>query len=150
MVDELKFEEVNLNDIKPVEAKPTFDAKQYDGARVKIAEIKQLWQDSHYINGTYDPNMTEKHPFIEVTTEVVDTVGEGEKKIEVRAKARFSLQQDEKGNLIISKHPKGKLWKFMRKMGVDKLENLKGKMVTLTTEPSKDENDDRVWLRIVV
>lgn len=149
-IEKLTAEEFDLNAIKPVEAKVLFDAKKYDGARVKIADVRQVWQDSHYVNGTFDAVKTVKLPFIEVTTDVIDVVGVGEARTEIRTKARFSLQQDDKGNLVISKHPKGKLWKFMRKMGVDKLEDLKGKMVTLTAEPSKDENDDRLWLRIVV
>lgn len=150
VVEELKYDSVDLNNIKPVEPKTLFDATKYDGMRVKIAEIKQIWVDSHYVDGSYDATATVKTPFIEVVTEVVDTIGEGEGKNEIRASARFTLQKDESGNLVISKHPKAKLWKFMRKMGVTTLENLKGKLVTLTTEPSKDENDDRVWLRIVV
>lgn len=149
-IDELRDGTADLDKIKPVEPKVLFDAKKYDGARVKLADVKQIWQDSHYVNGTYDANKTVKLPFIEITTEIVDTVTSGDQKSEIRAKARFSLQQNDKGELVISKHPKGKLWKFMRKMGVEKLDDLKGKMVTLTTEPSKDENDDRLWLRIVV
>lgn len=141
---------VDLNNIKPVEPKALFDAKKYDGVKIKIAEVNQVWEDSHYIDGTYDATKIVKLPFVYVVTEVVDVIGEGEEKREIRVKARFSLQQDDNGNLVISKHPKGKLWKFMRKMGVDKLQDLKGKIVSLTTEPSTDPNDDRVWLRIVI
>ena len=149
-LDEKEKEAVDLNKIKPVEPKALFDAKKYDGARVKIAEVKQVWEDSHYIDGTFDATKTTKLPFVYVITEVFDVIGEGEERREIRTKARFSLQQDDKGNLVISKHPKGKLWKFMRKMGVDNLDALKGKMVTLTTEASKDETDPRLWLRIAI
>ncbi len=150
-VEPLKENEiVDLNSIKPVEPKVLFDAKKYDGARIKIAEVKQVWEDSHYIDGTFDATKTQKLPFVYVITEIVDVIGEGENRKEIRTKARFSLQQNDKGELVISKHPKGKLWKFMRKLGVEKLEDLKGKMVTLTTEASTDPSDDRVWLRIAI
>jgi len=50
---------------------------------------------------------------------------------------------------VISKHPKASLYAYMKKMGADKLSDLIGKMVTLTTVPAKDPEDDRRFLQIV-
>jgi hypothetical protein len=139
----------NIDDIKVVESTPLFDARQFDGAKVKIESVVQSVVDSHYIDGVYNANKTIKSPVIEVETEPVTTIKtiEGEKQVKV--KQRFSLQEVN-GQVVISKNPKAKLWKFMRKMGVEKPSELKGKTVTLTAEPSTDPEDDRLWLRIVV
>ena len=139
----------NIDDIKVVESTPLFDARQFDGAKVKIESVVQSVVDSHYIDGVYNANKTIKSPVIEVETEPVTTIKtiDGEKQVKV--KQRFSLQEVN-GQVVISKNPKAKLWKFMRKMGVEKPSELKGKTVTLTAEPSTDPEDDRLWLRIVV
>lgn len=139
----------NIDDIPVVESTPLFDAKEFEGKRVKIEKVTQIVADSHYIDGAYDANKTVKVPMIEIETEIVSTVSTKEGPKEIRAKHRFSLQEIE-GKVVISKNPKAKLWKFLRKMGVDKPSLLVGKTITLTAEPSKDENDDRTWLRIVV
>lgn len=146
---EISFENIDIDSIETVESAPQFDAKEFDGTRVKIADIKNIVVDSHYVDGSYNSEKTVKQPMIEVTTEPVKVIDTEDGPKDIIARERFTLQEVD-GKLAISKHPKAKLWKFMRKMGVAKLSDLKGKIVTLTAEPSKDPNDDRYWLRIVV
>jgi hypothetical protein len=65
---------------------------------------------------------------------------------------RFNLQSEIKDDgteeVYISKHPKASLWKFMRKLEVDTLSEIKDKLVTITTTPSKKDGDDRLFLTI--
>jgi len=58
-------------------------------------------------------------------------------------------QSEQRPNPVLSRHPKASAWAFCRKMGANNLTELKDKIVTLTTVPSKTEGDDRVFLRIV-
>jgi len=72
------------------------------------------------------------------------------KPLVVRERFNLQKQQKEDGSFeeIISKHPKAALWQFMRKLEVLTLPEMKGKLVTITTVPSKKENDDRLFLTI--
>lgn len=155
MMEDLIKTEVDLSSIKGVVPKPTFDAREFEGVRTKIAEVRTIIVDSHYVDGNYTADKTTKIDVLEIETEgvteldVEDENGIKSKK-KITARQRFNLQRDSGNNLIFSKHPKAKLWKFMRKLGVEHINDMKGKYVTLTTEASKDDNDDRVWLRISV
>ena len=149
----VEFDNENIDEIPIIEPQAAFDASQYEGARIKIATVKQIIVQSHYIDGEYKADETVDAPVIEIETESLGEweTAEGKKPITVRA--RFNLQEktgeDGKKQVVISKHSKAALWKFMRKHGVIKPSDLIGKLVTITTEPSKDENDDRTWLRVV-
>ena len=145
----LTTEEVNLDDIEGTEPKPMFDARKYDGSRVKIASATTKVIDSHYVDGKYDSNQTVKQDVLIIETEPVEILKMEDGDKPICANAKFNLVRGEDGKLSYSKHPKGALHKFMRKMGVAKISELVGGIVTLTVEPSKDEGDDRVWLRIV-
>lgn len=140
----------DIDNIEVRDSVPLFDARKFEGKRVKIDKVYQDVIDSHYVNGVYEKNMTVKQPVIIVETEVVETIKLGEGDVDIRVKERFALQTANDGRVVISKNPKAKLWRFMRKMGATKPSELKGRIVTLTTEPSKDENDDRVFLKIVI
>ena len=87
-------------------------------------------------------------------------------KLEITVELNFQNKKDEYGTLIMqdfnisgvvekrpipvmSKAPKAGLWKFCRKMGVTNYKDLQGKIVTLTTTPSKKEGDDRIFINIV-
>lgn len=165
---EAKIIERNLDDIEAVTPKSSFDALAYEGKRVKIADVKELEVPDFYTGdgGSYNENSTAKKHVILITTEPLkkldaegnftnelytyfDDVAEVEKNVTVTVK--LGLKYDvTNSKWIISKHPKAKLWKFMRKMGVEKLSALKGKLVTLTAEPSSNPEDDRSYLRIAL
>jgi len=159
----------NLDNIPIVDsATELFDAAPYEGKRVKIASIKKIFVTNFYPDGkNYDANSQEKMWKVELETEPIkelDDNGEftdkvltyekdGEQK-NITVTARFNLQEKTnestgKKEIVISKHPKAKLFAFMRKMGAETLNELKGKLVTLTVVPSTIEGDDRVFLRLV-
>jgi len=162
---------MTTNDIDNISAKMPksgFDSVAYEGKRVKIARVEKIQVINKYTgpNGAYNAAETEAKTWkIEIETESLpklDADGnfttdlyvyhdelEGKDK-HITVTARFGLSQDEAGEWVISKHPKAKLWKFMRKMGVEKLSQLLGKHVTLITEPSTDQSDDRSYLRIAI
>lgn len=142
--------QMNLSDIAIVEPKQVIDVDKYEGTRVKIAKVEMQWVDSHYINGEYAPDTTEKAPFLFVETEALDNIPQQDGTTKpLVVKQRFSLQKGENGKPVISKHSKAKLWKFMRKYGANTPQELVGRIVSITTEPSKNPDDDRKWLRIV-
>lgn len=151
----------NIDEIEAVEAGSLVNFTGYEGMRVKIVEVKEKevvdpWTGPEDATGkpTYNQASTEKKHQIEVETEqlpIIDAEGNvledketiGDKPLTV--KSSFNLKK-ENDRWVISKAPSAALWKFMRKLGVTKLSELKGKTVTLTTDTS---DDGRVWLRIV-
>ena len=147
--------EDNLN-VPIVDATQVFNPKEFEGKKVKIAKVWRDRIDSHYVDGEWNANKTQKAPVVFVETEPVSkiTLGDGTEK-EVVVKHRFYLQSrvnsvTKEKEVVISKSPTAKLWKFMRKIGANELNEIQDKMVTLTIEPSKEPDDDRLFLRIVV
>jgi hypothetical protein len=167
--------ERDLDAIVTKTPKPTFDANAYEGRKVKIDKVEEIETINHFVRWNpelkvwestdkYNSESTKKVHGIKITTEPLKKIDEGgnfsnelyEFKDDVTGDVKhiqitemFSLKQD--GNdWVISKHPKAKLWKFMRKMGIEKLSELKGKYVTLKTEASNNSEDDRSYLRIIV
>lgn len=164
-------QQLDIDNIPIVEPKSLIDVTGYEGKRFPIDTVERIEVIDYYngptddgSNTAYNPNSTEKKFVIEIKTvplpeldengEPTDNMvdlGDG-KKLTVNARFNLKKEMDEKTgqvNWVISKHPKANLWKFMRKFKVDKLGDLKGKFVTLTTVPAADENDDRLFLRIV-
>lgn len=148
--------EDNLENIRGAEPKQLVDAKKYEGSKVKIARVEQKELETHWIEGVFLANETIKVPGLEIETEPLDELlmSDGTKK-PLTVKAQFNLQkivnpETKKEEIVFSKHPNSKLWKLMRKLGVTKLSEIKGKFVTIVTEPSKDPADDRLWLRISI
>jgi hypothetical protein len=158
----------DLDKIEKKTPKPAFDAKAYEGKRVRIASVTEKEVIDFYTgeNGTYNEKSTAKKHEIQIETEPLPKLDEAgnfttelysyfdelegkEKNITVIAKLGLKFDKETK-DWIISKHPKANLWKFMRKMGVDKLSELKNKYVTLTAKPSTNPEDDRSFLVIVL
>jgi len=104
---------------------------------------------------TYNPKSTEIAQVIVIETERIPELdAEGkptEKLTNITVKRTFNLKKevDDAGKVqwVISKHPKAKLWGFMRNMEVKKLSDLIGKFVVLGTTPDK-VNPEKFWLRI--
>lgn len=172
-------------DMPIVDKASGFNARPYEGKRVKIARVERIWAQNVFPDGkTYTPESKEMMWKVQIETEpikelddkgefidkVIEIVNDKKEKKNITVTTEFNLQSEtndagdivmgkyhnditnqdeERPNPVISRHPKAALWAFMRKIGVEKLADLKDKIVTLTTVPSKKENDDRVFLRIV-
>ena len=139
-----------LGNIEVIEPKSSFDASKYEGQRVKIASVEKIEKESHWIDGVYDANKTVKIPAVEVKTEPLDELPQPDGSTKpLTVTRRFNLQEqvqpDGSKKIVISKHPKATLWAFMRKLGVQKIPDMIGKIVTIITEADDEGN---LWLRI--
>lgn len=149
------MEESNLN-IPLVEPAALFDANKYNGRKVKIEKVERIRRKNFYPDGTnFDPESTLTVPGVKITTEVLETITKKDgTKIPITVNQEFSLQEREKEDgtkeVVISKNPNTKIWKLMRALGADTLDELKGKLVKLTAVPDKDPASDRLYLKIVI
>lgn len=178
-VEEVEMDSVesvvdDIDKIKVKEPAQMIDAESYKGYKVKLQRV-EIIDAINWYNGkvdssgrpTYNANSTEMMKKVEISTyplKVLDKEGnqtskilmrkdENDNEIPITVNARFNLQKEEKDGKvewIISKAPRAKLWAFMRKMGATKLSELKEKIVLLDVQPSQDENDNRMWLRISI
>ena len=69
--------------------------------------------------------------YVKVESAVIETIGEGEKAIELRASRILGLQQDEKGNIGWGEDTKTA--QYLKKMGVAHYKELAGKEVVIQT-----------------
>jgi len=153
-----------LDDVPVVEKKPFINQEAYQGKKVKIAKVEIKEEINFYPDGkTYDPKSQEKGFRLYVISEPLKVLDEEEnftdKLLEyeqdgeiknIAINARFNLNTGEDGKPEISKHPKGKLWAAMRKLGATKLSEMIGKFVMLDLELSKIEGDDKKYLRLAI
>lgn len=165
-------------DIPIVEGAGKFNPDLYEGLRIAIANVTKKQVVDFFPRTTDNPDgefkadsvimktiiEIETMPLCEMekdaqgfgksTGKVIEMHQEDGSIKNITVRHRFNLQEtvNDKGvkEVVISKHPKALLWAFMRKMGVMKLSDLKGKLVTLTSKPSTKEGDDRKYLKIVV
>lgn len=157
----------DLNQIPVVEKTSGLDISKYEGKRIRIAKVTPVWAINYYPDGeTFNQDSTEKVLKLEIETESLKELDKDgnftekdleydkdgiKKKVTVTTRLAFQPEiKDGKITWVISKHPKAKLWGFMRKMGVIIPQELTGKIVTLTVEPSKKPGEDRKYLRIVM
>lgn len=156
---------IQLGDIPAVDPKSSLNLANYEGKKVAIGEIVIKLEKNWYPDGqVYNPNSTEKMYRVYIYSEplpLLDDHGnivpgkflqveKNGKNEAIRVHTRFNLNTNSlDGKPEISRHPKAKLWAFIRKMGAQNLNELTGKLVLLALEPSKDENDDRKFLKIV-
>jgi hypothetical protein len=156
-----------LDKIPVVEKTAGIDVSNYEGKRVRIAKATPIWAINYYPDGeNFKADSTEKVLKLELETEPLkelDANGnftekdltyekDGVKKT-ITVNTRLSFQpevKDGKTNWVVSKHPKAKLWAFMRKLGATIPQELIGKIITLTVEPSKKPGDDKKYLRFVL
>lgn len=119
--EELGSEDINLADVKPLESQG-IDFNKYDKKEVVLDDAIVMKVKSQYNEVGY-------HWVLKIQSEVLETYGEGEDKIEFRASELFNLIQDKEGKLI--GFPTGdasNLVKFLKDIGIkdmDKFENLK-------------------------
>jgi len=161
----------DIDSLETREPKKQFNPDLYQGEKIKLLkpQIKEVidWYTGEETGDgkrAYNPDSKEKKKVVEIQTENLQELDKdgtktgkdlkfGENFISV--KQQFNLKKElnietEKEEWVISKHPKAALWKFMRKMGVEKLSELEGKIVIITTVPSNNEDDDRKYLKIVI
>ena len=170
-----KVLDLDGSQVPVVEGSGGFNASLYVGKKVRIARYEIREEIDFYPNGKdYSADSKEKcfkvYIFTEKLKELVlkdpanpteaDSWLFGDKLVEfskddgviknIEVHARFNLQKSAEGKPEISKKPLAKCWQFMRKIGANNLNELKGKLVMLDVETNKnDPTDDRKFLRIV-
>jgi hypothetical protein len=152
-----KMENQNLDNIGPVQS-ATVDLAKYDKQTTTIekAEVTQLpSQFTPLIPGTQQHYM---QWVLKVSSVVLESIREGEDKIEFRATEVFNLVQDDKGNLKGFPTGEGaKLMKFLKDLKVpspDHLKSLseviaavKGKPCVIKTEAKERDGRTNTYLR---
>jgi hypothetical protein len=118
-MEKTKDEQVAMPTVAQIDL-PKLDIEQYIGKKVKIDKAD-----------VYKSNKFGGH-YVKVETKIVDTLGKGDKKIELRGSRIFGLQEDENGKVGFGKDTK--LGVFMTKMKATKLIDLIGKDVVLQSQ----------------
>jgi len=157
--------QIDLDDVEVVESKSSFDAKAFEGKKVKIEKVEIARVPDNFATGSYVKETEEMKWVTKVTTEPLKELDEKgnftdklmeyedqetNKKKNITVTQQFNMGESEEGKPTVIKHEKASLWKAMKKLGVTKLSELKGKEVMLDTKPSTDENDDRVFLKLAL
>ena len=115
--------EVNIGKIGEIDL-PKIDVSKYIGQKAKIATVT-----------THKSALYEGY-YIKIQSEVVETIGKGEKAIDLKASRIFGLQEDEKGKVGYGKDTK--LGVFLTKMKCKEPKELIGKTIVLQSQTSKD------------
>jgi hypothetical protein len=104
---------------------PKIDVSKHIGKKAKI-------ESADTYEGRYGM-------YVKVQTKIVETLGRGDKKVELRGSRIFGLQQDEDGIYGYGKDTKFGL--FLKKMKCGKVQELVGKEVTLQSQTSDSGTD---------
>lgn len=121
----------DISKLKPLESKGV-DLTEFEGARVKIAELKIVEVPSQYTD-------SKKQDCLKVISEAVTEIPLDDGNIEVRATELFNLTRDKETNeLGWSKADNASLNKFLKKMKCNSPEDLIGKLVTIKTRTTKE------------
>ena len=126
--------DADINGLKPIES-GGLDFSEYEGLKKKVEELEILEVPSKYAKSG-------KTKVLKVITEPVTLVKTKEgKEIEIRATEIFNLKLDDKtGTWGYSTSPKSKLQKLMIKLKVNKLSDLKNKMVVIKVREVRRED----------
>ena len=120
-------EQVDLTSVKGVKSEGV-DLEKFHKTNAKVESVEVIQVPSNYtplIEGTEE---YQKQWVLKVASGVLESIGEGEKKIDFRASEIFNLIQDEKGKLTgFPTGEKSNLGKFVRdlRIEIESVEDLK-------------------------
>jgi len=107
-------------------ALPEIDLKKYIGKKAKIESVKTFEHPQH-------------GPYVQVASDLLDTIEGGSKNIEIRATMAFGLHQDKEGTWGWGE--KTKLGKLLKEFGVTHPNELVGRDITCQIGKRKDGRD---------
>lgn len=110
---------------------PKIDVSKYIGEKTKIVSA-----ETH--QGAYGY-------YVKVEGEVLDTIGDGDNAVELRASAIIGLQTDAEGK--IGWGADTKMDKFLKVMGVEHFKDLVGKEAVIQTRQSKNSETEFLTFR---
>lgn len=147
--------QVNLSEIKGVESEG-IDLEKWHKKSVKIESAEPIQVPSNFTPKN-DKGEHMKQWVLKVSSEVVESIGEGEDKIDFRSSELFNLIQDKDGNIKgFPKNDKSNLGKFCADLKIDlnSMENLqqlvdalKEKEATIKTYEKEFEVDGKSFSR---
>lgn len=123
-------DEPDLSKIKPVEGGVSVDLEKYHKKDTKIDLVQVIQVPSNYTSFIKDAKGNETNVrymqwVLKVSGGVLETIGEGEDKIEFRASELFNLVQSNKGELTgFPTGEKSNLMIFMKDLGIEAPEKL--------------------------
>ena len=110
--------ELNLEKIRGFESEGV-DLNKFDKQSAKIEKVEVTQVLSNFTDVDEQGNHL-KQWTLKVSSGVLETLGEGDKKIEFRASELFNLMQDEQGNLTgFPTGNKSNLGKFLKDLKID-------------------------------
>jgi hypothetical protein len=150
-------QQLDLSQIKGVEGGEGVDLDKYHKKNAKIEVVEVMQVPSEYtdlIEGTQEHH---KQWILKVSSEVLESMGEGVDKIDFRASELFNLIQNHKGELTgFPKGEKSNLGRFCRDLKINVLEvknlqelidKLKGKEATIKSYEREYTKDGRKQTR---
>ena len=118
--------QIDLSQVKGVESKG-IDLEKYHKQPTKISKVEVTQVNSKFTPKNEETDEHQKQWVLKLSSDVLESIGEGEDKVEFRASELFNLMQDEKGELVgFPIGEKSNLSKFCKDLRIDlqKIENL--------------------------
>jgi len=149
------MEQLNLSDIKGVESEG-IDLEKWHKKPTKIENVEVI-----KVNSTFTPKDAQGEHIqqwvLKVSSGVLESIGEGEDKVDFKASELFNLIQDKDGNIKgFPKNERSNLMKFCKDLRIDvsKIENLqqlveeiKGKDATIKAYEKEFDADGKTFTR---
>lgn len=110
---------------------PKVDVSKYIGEKTKIVSA-----ETH--QGAYGY-------YVKVEGEVLETIGDGDNAVQLKASAVLGLQEDAKGQIGWGEDTK--MDKFLKSMGVEHFKDLVGKEVIMQTRQAKNSDTEFLTFR---
>ena len=112
-------EQVDLTSVKGIESEG-IDLEKFHKTDVKIESVEVIKVPSNYTSLIEGTEEHQKQWVLKVASGVLESIGEGEKKIEFRASELFNLIQDEQGKLTgFPTGDKSNLGKFAKDLRIE-------------------------------
>ena len=144
-------QQLDLSAIKGVENE-SIDLEKWHKKTAVIENVEVIQVDSSFTPRIEGTEEHQKQWVLKVSSKVLETIGEGENKIEFRASELFNLIQDKNGNLIgFPKGEKSNLMKFCKDLRINTkeienlqqlIEQIKGKEATIKAYEKEFETED--------
>jgi len=124
---------IDLSELKPIESEGGVDLEQYDKKEVLIDKAEVIQVNSEYTT-------CKKQWVLKVSSEVLETLGEGDDLIEFRASELFNLMQDEEGKLLgYPNSDKSNLARFMSDIKATNPNEIKHKKALVKAYQKQDK-----------
>ena len=138
---------IDIAALKPVKSGDIPDLNKYHNTQVKIDKIEVVQVKSDYTPMGPDGKHL-KQWVLRVYGPIITSIGEGEKKFDIRPSELFNLSQDKDGKLLgFPTNKDSNLLKFMKDIGASHPNEFVGKTVTVKFYEKEFEGQTRGYLK---